>query len=53
MNTQTLRLPISDTATPLSDRIDTLCDVQLAAGFVLAASFVIGNQLYLIFQKVS
>jgi hypothetical protein len=53
LNTQTLRLPLNDPATPLADRINTLCDVQLAAGFGLAAVFVFGDQLYLIFQKSS
>lgn len=51
MNTQTLRLPLIDPAAPLADRINALCDVQLAAAFRLAAVFVLGDQLYLIFQK--
>ena len=53
MNTQTLRLPLNDPVTPLNDRINALCDVELAAGFKLAAAFVVGDQLFLIFQKLS
>jgi len=53
MNTQTLRLPLNDPTRPLDDRVNTLCDVELAAGFKLAATFVVGDQLFLIFQKLS
>lgn len=53
MNTQTLRLPLIDPAGTLADRTNTLCDVQLAAGWQLASTFVYGDQLYLIFQKLS
>lgn len=37
---------------PLADRINALCDVQLAAGFKLAATFVNDDNLFLVFQKL-
>lgn len=51
MNTQTLRLPINAPGKLLPDRINELCDVQLAAGFKLSATFVYADNLFLIFQK--
>lgn len=51
MSTQTLRLPLVDPTGSLDDRVNALCDVQLAAGFALVATFVYGTQLCLIFQK--
>jgi len=51
MNTQTLRLALNDPVQPLDVRINNLCDVELAAGFKLAATFVYADNLFLIFQK--
>jgi len=50
MNTTVTRIPLVD-AKPLERRIEDLCDVQLAAGFKLAAMTVIVDELLLVFQK--
>lgn len=51
MNTDVVRIPLVD-AVPLERRIEELCDVQLAAGFKLAAMTVIVDDVLLVFQKV-
>ncbi len=50
MNTTVLRIPIVDT-TPLDQRIVQECEVRYAAGYKLAGSFSVDDQIILIFQK--
>lgn len=52
MNTQTRRIPLTDPAGSLEDRINNECDVMLAAGFKLAAATAVQDQLLMVFQKV-
>lgn len=44
------RLDLSDTALPLDHKIENLCEVNFAAGYELAAAFVQGSNLILIFK---
>lgn len=52
MKTRVLRVPIAGLPTepPLDQRLTQLCDVQWVAGFRLAASFLAGMDIVLIFQ---
>lgn len=49
--TKTVRLKIDSNEISFASRIENECDLMAAAGFKLAASFVIGADLVLIFQK--
>ena len=48
-----LRLPVVDAVSnpPLGQRLEDLCNVQAAAGMMLAAAFVLGTEIVLIFQR--
>lgn len=48
--TKVIRIKLSTTP-QLNEAIENECTVRQAAGFRLAASFVIGDDLVLIFQK--
>lgn len=51
MNTLVKRIPI-EADTLLEERIATLGDLHLAAGYALAAMQVIGTDVLLVFQKL-
>ena len=52
MSTLVERLPLDDgTSTSLADRIVNICEVNLPAGYKLATSFVVDDNVFLIFQK--
>lgn len=52
MNTRVLRVPIvgQPTEPPLDQRLTQLCDVQWVAGYRLAAAFLAGMDIVLVFQ---
>ncbi len=52
MNTKVVRVPLVE-ATPLDQRIASVCDVYLAAGFRLASMAIVGSDAILVFQKVT
>jgi hypothetical protein len=49
--TKTIRLKIDADGISLATRIENECNVMAAASFKLASSFVVGDDLILIFQK--
>jgi len=51
MNPSTIvtRLPIVDVL-PLNKRLTDLCEIEWIAGYRLASSFVVSNEIILIFQ---
>lgn len=49
--TQVVRIKIVADKQALNVTIENECNVRLAAGFRLAASFVVGDDLILIFQN--
>jgi hypothetical protein len=49
--TKTVRLKIDSNEISFATRIENECDVMAAAGYKLAASFVVAADLILIFQK--
>ena len=51
MNTRVFRIGLEQTDN-INERIATSCDFQLTEGYRLAATFVWGTNLVLIFQKV-
>lgn len=50
--TKTVRLKLESDKISFAARIENECDVMLAAGFKLASSFVVNDDLVLIFQKL-
>lgn len=52
MNTLLLHIPLSDPSKPFHVRVAELCDVQLAAGFRVASTFILGHDLFILFQIV-
>jgi hypothetical protein len=50
--TKILRIKIDVNEISFALRIENECDVMLAAGFKLATSFVLSDDLVLIFQKI-
>lgn len=53
MKTKVVRIPLENDSVALDQQIIALCEVHLAAGFRLAASFTFGSDLVLIFQSVA
>lgn len=49
--TKTVRLKIDSNEISFAVTIENECNVMFAAGFRLASSFVVNNDLILIFQK--
>lgn len=49
--TQVVRVKINADKQAFNVTIENECNVRLAAGFTLATSFVLGDDLVLIFQK--
>jgi hypothetical protein len=51
MNTKVVRIDLTKADKDLEKKLETLCDNQAFGGFRLAASFVFGTDLLLIFQS--
>ncbi len=51
MNTQLVQIPLAGD-TPFSARLCALCDVQLAAGYRVVATFILQQDFYILFQKL-
>jgi hypothetical protein len=52
MNTLLLHIPLNDPNKPFHIRVAELCDVQLAAGYKVASTFIFGQDLFILFQIV-
>ena len=44
------RIDLTNVTVPLEDQINNLCEVNYAAGYELASTFVFGSNLVLIFR---